>query len=294
MKLSNFLKISAGVFALSFVLITKAAAPVEDIGGGSVPGAPIAEGATTYPADENAANFSNAPAAQPQSLNLSDAQRLTRAEQQISNLMSMNLPQQLSDLQQQMQQLNGQIQEMQHQLKTLSDQQTSFYQDLDQRINHLKGGAAAAPASSALATAKATPMTPNAKLKESDDYQAAVNLLMKKNYAKAGEAFKAYLAHYPQGAYTANAYYWLGEVNLMTKQLNQAAMAFQTVITKYPKSDKLADARLKLAMVHSQQGSLPMARAELKKIKADYPNSTIAQLATIQLQQLDAGSLNSN
>ncbi|HYF98333.1 MAG TPA: tol-pal system protein YbgF [Coxiellaceae bacterium] len=293
MSLNNFAKILVCTGALSLAVLAKAAAPVEEIGDGSSVFMSSEGGATSYPAGDDSGSFT-APSnnSQPAALNLSDAQRLTRVERQTSSLLSMNLPQQISDLQQQMQQLNGQLQEMQHQLKTLSEQQTSFYQDLDQRINHLKGGVAvgANPAT----TAKATPMTPDAKLKESDEYQAAVNLLMKKNYAKAGAAFKAYLTHYPQGTYTANAYYWLGEVNLMTKKLTDAAMAFQTVITKYPKSDKIADARLKLAMVHAQQGSVPMAKAELKKIKADYPGSTIAQLASIQLQQLDAGALNSN
>lgn len=286
--ISRYFAISACVLMVS---LAKASAPVEEIGA-MPPPMSSSEEATTYPASDNPpANYSTNNSSY--SSNQSDAQRLNRVEQQMNNLTSMNLPQQLSDLQQQMQQLNGQLQEMQHELKSLTEQQGTYYQDLDARLNHLKTNSpmVGTPAAS---VAKSVPMTPDAKLKESDEYQAAVNLLMKKDYNKAGPAFKGYLAHYPQGSYIANAYYWLGEVNLMKNSLSQAASNFQTVISTYPKSDKIADARLKLALVHAQQGNTQMAKAELKKIKSDYPGSTIAQLATIQLQQLDSGALNSN
>ncbi len=293
MNLNKYLYwvLSASVVTCSYS--AWAAAPVENIGAGSAPvsvySTPTQE-ATVYPAGEQPSSFASPSPQAPSNINLSDNQRLTRVEHQVSNLQSMNLPQQMSDLQQQMQQLSGQLEELQHQLKTLSDQQASYYQDLDQRLNQLKASAPVSAGPSKLGA----PLSANAKLKESDEYQAAVNMLMKKDYAKAGPAFKAYISHYPQASYTANAYYWLGEANLMTKKLSDAGKAFQTVISKYPKSDKVADARLKLAMVHAQQASVPMAKAELKKIKTDYPGSTIAQLATIQLQQLESGSLNSN
>ncbi len=287
MNQSKLIKITRSALFLSALLMTsfaQAGAPVEDIGGNSNA---MPESATTYPVinsvpvnSQASASSSSLPA-----LNLSDSQRLTRLEQQINNVTSMNLPQQISDLQQQVQQLSGQLQEAQHQLKTLSDQQMSFYQDLDQRLNRLNANSTAAVAPSS-GGAKVAPMTADAKLKESNEYQAAVNLLMKKNYAKAGSAFKSYLTHYPSGSYTANAHYWLGEVNLMNHDLNQAAVNFQTVINQYPKSDKVTDARLKLAMVHAQQGNVALARTELNKIKSEHPGSTMAQLATIQLQQL--------
>jgi tol-pal system protein YbgF len=113
---------------------------------------------------------------------------------------------------------------------------------------------------------------------------------MKKDYSKAGSGFKNYLAHYPSGTYAGSAYYWLGEVNLNSNNLKQAAENFQTVIKKFPKSDKFDDAKLKLAMVHAQQGNTALARQELKRIKADHPGSTMAQLASIQLQQLESGA----
>src|SRR5689334_13296337 len=46
-------------------------------------------------------------------------QRVGRLENQMSNLVQMNLPQQMTQLQQTLQQLQGQIQEQQHTIKTL-------------------------------------------------------------------------------------------------------------------------------------------------------------------------------
>ena len=109
-------------------------APVEDINAMNVSqGAPQTQAQTTQPITQMQATPQMVPTA-----NLSEAQRLTRLEQQQNNLANMNLPQQIAHLQQELAQLRGEIQVQQHDLKMLSNQQRSFYQDLDQRLAKLK------------------------------------------------------------------------------------------------------------------------------------------------------------
>ncbi len=68
----------------------------------------------------------------------------------------------------------------------------------------------------------------------------------------------------------------------------QSELEFNYVIQQYPASGKVADAQLKLAILHAQQGKTEQARQELKSLMTRYPGSTAAQLATIQLQQLNS------
>ena len=82
---------------------------------------------------------------------LTQEQRLARLEQQVTNLINSGQAQKVTSLQEQMQALMGQLEVVQHDLKQLNQQQRGFYQDLDQRINHLQtltSGNTAAGASS--------------------------------------------------------------------------------------------------------------------------------------------------
>ncbi|WP_423062989.1 tol-pal system protein YbgF [Candidiatus Paracoxiella cheracis] len=229
----------------------------------------------------------------PEQSSLTVSQRLARLQQQIDNLAAMNLPQQISDLQQSLAQLRGQLQVQAHDLKLLNDQQRSFYQDLDQRIDQLKNLSSGNSASDNSGNTKVSnnstgAASNNINTKDANAYQAAFNLLAKKQYDKSEASFQNYLSDYPNGKYVSNAHYWLGEIYLTQKNNNQAAQQFQTVMTKFPKSPKIADAKLKLAIIHADEGKIAQARQELIQLKKQHPSSTAAQLASIRLQQLDA------
>lgn len=219
------------------------------------------------------------------------SQQLVRMQQQINNLANMNLPQQISDLQQALAQLRGQLQVQARDLKLLNNQQRSFYQDLNQRIEQLKNlnsGGGSNNSGNTKSNSNATNQTSNnIHMKDASAYQAAFNLLVQKHYDKSQAAFQGYLNDYPNGQYVSNGHYWLGEIYLVQQHNKQAAQEFQTVITKFPKSPKLADAKLKLAIIHANAGKIAQARRELMQLKKEHPGSTAAQLAGIRLQQLD-------
>ena len=218
--------------------------------------------------------------------NMSSDQRLARVEQQIANMVQMNLPQQIADLQQTMQQLQGELQVQEHDLKLLNDQQRNFYQDLDRRISQLQNLAGNNNDNSKQDLSKASEHA-SLQLKDSDAYKAAFKLVTKQQYEPAKNALQRYLKNYSNGQFAANANYWLGEIHLSQQNYSQAQQAFNTVVTKFSHSPKAQDAKLKLAMVHIKMGHADKAKQELTQIKKHYPGSTAAQLATIQLQQLN-------
>lgn len=237
-------------------------------------------------------------------------QRVMLLSKQLRNLIAMNLPQQISDLQNQIQQLRGQLQVQSHDLQLLNNQQRSFYQDVDQRIQQLKilvnsNGSDSSSSSSSSAPATPAPAAPKTSsmmskplandaasadfnLKDAKTYQAAFSNILKKQFAKAQAGFDQYLRVYPNGRYAANAHYWLGEIYLRQGNSEKAQRAFNTVIKDYASSNKVADSRLKIAMIHMSQGKAKRATQEYKAIKQQYPGTTAAQLASIQLQQIAA------
>lgn len=220
---------------------------------------------------------------------LTNSQRLTHLEQQIHNLTNMNLPQQITDLQQQLAQMRGQLQEQQRDLQLVNNQLRSFYNDLNQRITQLKNlNSDVLNNNTSLQKTNRDLLSDNGniQLKDSITYQKALNFLTKKRYDRAEAFFQNYLNDYPNGNYVANAHYWLGEIYLEQKNRKKAVLEFQMIKDEFPNFEKMPNAQLKLAIIHAENGQFIQAKQELVKIEKQYSRSTIAQLASIYLQQL--------
>src|SRR5262249_36136136 len=153
------------------------------------------------------------------------------------------------------QQLSGRLQEQQHTIAQLQNQQRSFYDDLSHRVQQVAHPSGVLPASdkrSQSVTDK--PAVADAELKDSAIYRLAFSLLVKKQYDNALSEFQNYVTHYPQGAFVANAYYWLGELYLKKKDFDKAQQSFTRLTSQYPTSNKVPEAQLKLATIHIAQG----------------------------------------
>lgn len=268
-----------------------------------------------------APNAVSAPISQPNTRDsLSVKDRLRLLEQQMDNLVQMNLPAKIDNLQQQLQQLNGQLEVQAHDIQTLSDQQKSFYQDINQRLSNSKPAKASttqtAPTAGSfsdagvsslpnnttadpIAKAEANVTENNASAQnaqvtsqiisagsEDKAYQGAFDLLVNKKTAAATTAFQEFLKAYPNGNYAANAHYWLGELYSQQSKNELAAKEFILVIQKYPHHAKVPDAMLKLAIIHDEAGLHTQAQQELQKLIQKFPDSSAARLAGMRLQQM--------
>lgn len=216
-----------------------------------------------------------------QSLSLD--QRLSKLEQQMSNLTQMDLPGKLDNIQQQVQQLRGELDVQKHDLELLNEQLRNFYQDLDQRIKQAK--ISSGDGNGGDLTTSAT-SGKDLFTKEQQAYRAAFSALSDKKYADAKTKMQAYLNDYPNGKYAVNAHYWLGEIYYMQSDLKNSIKEFQAVIDQYPQSAKVPDAMLKLALIHNDRGETEQAKQELQKIREKYPDTSASHLAEQQLRSM--------
>jgi len=140
------------------------------------------------------------------------------------------------------------------------------------------------------ATTVVTP-APNAPLANTPQqdqaaYQQAYQQLLNKNYPQAIAGLNNYLQNYPQGAYRANAYYWLGEVYLIDNQPKLAQQAFNTVLNDYPQNTKAGDALLKLGYSYAALNDNAQAKTIFNQVIQQYPNTPLARLAENRLVEL--------
>lgn len=197
---------------------------------------------------------------------------------------------QLQQLQEEVARLRGTLEEQQYEIQQLKQQSLERYQDLDSRLSAGVQPSAPVPAPGMQGAAPVQPPAASAAAadpeKEKLFYDAAFDLIKAKDFAKADQAFSAFLRKYPSSQYAGNAQYWLGEVKLAEGDLQGAGRAFALVSQSYPQHQKVADSLYKLADVERRLGNADKARSILQQVIAQYPGTSAAQLAQRELARL--------
>ena len=160
----------------------------------------------------------------------------------------------IQGLQQDVQELRGQLEVQTHGLNALKQQQLDFYKDLDARLRHEATPIAqhatppqlnlddAPPPGTHIAPATASPafIQPSihaARANPADEqisYLAAYELINNKRFDEALPAMQSFVTQYPQGGYTANAHYWMGELYMVKKDYPEAIQHFELVLQHFP------------------------------------------------------------
>lgn len=251
------------------------------------------------------------------------SQPITPAPQSAGGRLSIEgqLMQQLDQLQQEVSMLRGLLEEQEHRLKQLEQNQLDQYQDLDRRLSSLTGGTSGTPQRGAGDGSPGDPLaivqppagqapavnSPSASLPQHNGarseareqqaaapdperekllYEAAFDLVKARDFEKAIMAFNAFLRRYPDSNYAGNAQYWLGEVHLAESDLDSAGRAFAQVVSNFQGHRKEADALYKLADVERRLGNADKARQLYQEVLAKHPNSSAAQLARRDMDNL--------
>lgn len=198
---------------------------------------------------------------------------------------------QLQVLQQEVQELRGLVEEQSHQLSRLARDQQEQYLDLDRRMQAVRGGGQAPAASGAPGMAGGEPATEPAPaasggVGEREAYSAAFEQMRQRQFDASIRGFQDLVRAYPNGAYTANAFYWLGELYLAQGDNEQARQSFAQVVNLYPDHQKVPDALYKLGVVYHRLGDLARAREYLTRVRDRHPGSSAAGLAQTYLAEL--------
>ena len=219
--------------------------------------------------------------------------RVLKLERMVSarNLSQVEMQQQIDALTNDIRSLRGALEESNYKLQQATDRQKALYQELDKLQQSAQAPAAPVsagtqaasapqPAAATPAAAQATPAAAPASGSESNDYESAVNLVIKeKNYAKAIPAFDTFIASYPNSTLQPGAHYWLGQLQLNQGDREQAKAHFLTVAQKYKDSPKRPEAIYKLGVIAKADGDKEKANKFFQLVIKQYPNTSAAQLA---------------
>ncbi|MEM7080846.1 MAG: tol-pal system protein YbgF [Pseudomonadota bacterium] len=190
---------------------------------------------------------------------------------------------QLQVLQEELQALRGLVEEQQYQIKRLEQNSATQYRDLDRRIAGL-GSAPPGTGGDAATAPEQAPVPIAADVEaagsEREAYQQAFGAMQAKQYDASMTAFQGVIEQYPNGQFTAPAFYWLGELHLLhTGDVELARQSFMQVINLYPDHQKAGDSLYKLGVVYSTLGEVETARDYLQRVQLEHPGSSAASKA---------------
>ena len=186
---------------------------------------------------------------------------------------------QLQILQQEIQLLRGQVEEQTYLVNRLQRDQKEQYLDLDRRVVALSENQ---PPPGPSSTAPATPSVNLAagNLTEREAYTQAFEAMRSREFDASMAGFTQLIETYPNGQFTPNAYYWMGELYLVAKSdAELARQSFMQVVNLYPDHQKTPDAMYKLGVVYHTLGDAVTAKTYLDRVQAEHPNSSAAGLA---------------
>jgi tol-pal system protein YbgF len=106
-----------------------------------------------------------------------------------------------------------------------------------------------------------------------DEYDLAYGYVLRKDYALAEDALRAFLKKYPSDRLVADANYWLGESLFQRQRYRDAAESFLAVSTKFEASGKAPDALLRLGQSLAALKEKEAACATLGEISRKYPRA---------------------
>lgn len=197
---------------------------------------------------------------------------------------------QMQLLQQEVMQLRGQVEQLQHQLNRQKSIQDDRYLELDARLQQLMQSQTS-PAVTETPTPNDEDSTiiseqPDDSVSEAELYETAQLLIRNRQYDLAITQLDSLIARYPDGEYTANAYYWLGQVYAAKADpdFEKARQALAQVITFFPDHSKVPDAAYALGKAYYALGDCERAVDLLQQVVDQYPGKSAAKLAETYLR----------
>jgi tol-pal system protein YbgF len=121
---------------------------------------------------------------------------------------------------------------------------------------------------------------------ERNQYEAAIGLVRRGDFAEAVAALNAFLKRYTASGYTDSVRFWLGNAQYGKRDYRDAIATFKAFIAGSPDHPRAAEAQLALANCQIELKDNKSARRTLDDLIKSYPGTEAAQAAKERLAAL--------
>ena len=150
--------------------------------------------------------------------------------------------------------------------------QQQRYLDLDARILEI----------SKISSEKLSSVDEEAQYSDTEEkelFKSALILFEESRFAEALEIFSQIIITFPDGSFTADAYFWSGELFLAQEMFEDAKLSFKNVVDNFYQHSRTPDSLFKLGEIYRIEGDVERSLEFYDKVKEDFPDSGASQLA---------------
>jgi tol-pal system protein YbgF len=121
---------------------------------------------------------------------------------------------------------------------------------------------------------------------EKRDFDAALEIFRKSEFAPAQNAFLEFARRYPQSGYLPSALFWLGNAQYATRDYKEAITNFRLMLSRAPDHARAPEAALSIANCQIELKDTRAARRTLDDLIKAYPQSEAAAAGKDRLARL--------
>jgi tol-pal system protein YbgF len=121
---------------------------------------------------------------------------------------------------------------------------------------------------------------------EKRDYEAALGVFRKGDFAAAQPAFVDFIKRYSKSGYAPSAFFWLGNAQYATRDYKEAVQNFRALLAQAPDHMRAPEAVLSIANCQLELKDTRSARKTLEELIKAYPESEAAVTAKDRLARL--------
>jgi tol-pal system protein YbgF len=125
-----------------------------------------------------------------------------------------------------------------------------------------------------------------AKPEETRDFEAALAILRRGEFAPAQSAFLDFIKRNPDSGYRPSALFWLGNAQYALRSYREAIINFKSMLSLAPDNPRAPEAALSIANCQLELKDAKSARKTLEDLNKVYPQSEAASVAKDRLAKL--------
>lgn len=187
----------------------------------------------------------------------------------------LELSNQIEELRGELARLRGQNEQLAREVSELQRQQKDAQVGIDERLRQVE------PVRVSLDGLEFT-ATPE----EKRDFDAAMEMLRRSDFARASQAYAAFMRRYPDSGYTPSALYWLGNAQYANRTYKDAIDSHRRLVSQYPTHLRAPEAMLAMANSQIEMKDSKTARRTLNDLVKQHPRSEAAAAARERLAGL--------
>jgi tol-pal system protein YbgF len=187
----------------------------------------------------------------------------------------LDLNNQLEQMRAELARLRGQDEQLTRDVSELQRQQKDVQQGVEERIRKLEPVKVSADGREFMADPE-----------EKRQFEDALAVLRRSDFAGASTALAAFVRRYPGSGYNPSALFWLGNAQYGMREYREAIASFRGLVNASPDHPRAPEALLSIANCQAELKDTKGARRTIDELVKAYPKSEAAQAGKERLASL--------